>query len=247
MKDAIVIVRYGLRGYPSPKNLSVVSEVFYGLPSLVIYYFVTALSFPIPDSVSAAELLRDGRQILRKEFLRRQRESTVNSGPNIPTPAEFLEELEQRPLAYLPPSTSEKLSAFQEDIDVRKMMSRHLEDSLKVIGEFRTEHVAGVSAEHVAVAESPASVYPSLLTLVSQFRGSFLREKRGSTEREGLFSGVKTIFQSMKARKGDTSGWFSRITERLTRQIESQRGSISGRFSWVKGKFTKSSEVSATH
>lgn len=128
MNNAIVTVRYDLQGHTSPKSLDLTSEIFYGVPSVIIYYLATLLSFRVPDSVAAAEILRDGRQIVRKELARRRVEA-AHGGPALPTPRQLLDELEYRPLAYLPASTEAKMAGWPED-DIRATLSKHVGDVL---------------------------------------------------------------------------------------------------------------------
>jgi hypothetical protein len=130
--DTRVAVQYGLYRHTAPKYLQVVEEAFYGLPSVVIYYSLERLSLPVTASVlcSAArsKLLRKGRDIIRKEFARRRMDA-ANGGPALPTRAEILEEIEHRPLAYLPASVQGSMSGWPP-ADIQTTLSMHLDDLL---------------------------------------------------------------------------------------------------------------------
>ncbi|KAI4157345.1 MAG: hypothetical protein LQ342_008355 [Letrouitia transgressa] len=130
--DTHIVVKYGVHKHIAAKKVRVVEEVLYGLPSVVIYYSLERLSFPVSPlefyPAIRSKLLRQGRAVIRKDFKRR-RVDADNGGPALPTCAEILQEIEHRPLAYLPISAQSKISEWPR-ADVQLLLSKHYDDLL---------------------------------------------------------------------------------------------------------------------
>ncbi|KAL9046221.1 MAG: hypothetical protein Q9214_000889 [Letrouitia sp. 1 TL-2023] len=130
--DTHIVLKYGLHKHIAAKKVRAVEEVLYGLPSVVIYYSLERLSLPVSllelYPAIRSKLLRQGRAVIRKDFNRR-RVDAANGGPALPNRAEILQEIEQRPLAYLPISTQSVMSEWPP-VDVQLLLSKHYEDLL---------------------------------------------------------------------------------------------------------------------
>ena len=127
---ADIVVKYNLDGETRPDYLVTVSEALYGLPTVVIYILLNWLNRPTPTSVAKSDILREGRRIARKE-LKRRRIDAANGGPALPTPTQLFTELESKPLSYLPDRVETKMSVLADN-EVQDILSRHIEDVLKL-------------------------------------------------------------------------------------------------------------------
>jgi hypothetical protein len=125
-----IVVKYTLHGAFRPDYLNTAAEACYGLPTVVTYLLLNSLNRPDPSSVAKLDILREGRRTARKE-LRRRRIDASKGGPELPTPAQVLTEIELKPLAYLPDQTQTTLSSLS-DTEVRDTFSQHIKDILKL-------------------------------------------------------------------------------------------------------------------
>src|ERR1700684_2714192 len=101
MARAIIVVHYNLLGHDSPYYETCVSEAFYGLPSVMIFYLLRELGQLTPASLAENEILREGREIAQADLKRRQIDA-ASGGPRMPTPEELCSVLESKPLLFLP-------------------------------------------------------------------------------------------------------------------------------------------------
>lgn len=127
---ADIVVKYTLHGEDPPDYLNTAAEACYGLPTVVIYLLFNRLNKPDPSSVAKSDILRAGRRVARKE-LKRRRVDASKGGPELPTPAQMLKEIEEKPLAYLPDQTQTILSSLN-DTEVQDTLSRHIKDVLRL-------------------------------------------------------------------------------------------------------------------
>lgn len=124
------MVKYTLHGAPNPNYFNTAAEACYGLPTVVIYLLLNSLNKPEPPSVAKSDILREGRRAARKE-LKRRRIDASKGGPELPTPAQMLTEIELKPLAYLPDKSQTSLSSLS-DTEVQDTLSLHIKDVLKL-------------------------------------------------------------------------------------------------------------------
>jgi hypothetical protein len=125
-----IVVKYTLHGAPNPNYFNTAAEACYGLPTVVIYLLLNSLNKPEPPSVAKSDILREGRRAARKE-LKRRRIDASKGGPELPTPAQMLTEIELKPLAYLPDKSQTSLSSLS-DTEVQDTLSLHIKDVLKL-------------------------------------------------------------------------------------------------------------------
>lgn len=125
-----IVVKYTLHGALRPDYLNTAAEACYGLPTLVIYLLLNSLNRPDPPSVAKSDILREGRRTARKE-LKRRRIDASKGGPELPTPAQMLTEIELKPFTYLPDKTQSSLSSLS-DTEVRDTLSQHIKDVLRL-------------------------------------------------------------------------------------------------------------------
>jgi len=127
---ADIVVKYTLHEATRPDYLNTAAEACYGLPTVVIYVLFNRLNKSDPASVAKSDILREGRRTARKE-LKRRRIDALKGGPELPTPAQMLTEIELKPLAYLPDLTQTSLSPLT-DTEVQDTLSRHIKDVLRL-------------------------------------------------------------------------------------------------------------------
>lgn len=127
---ADIIVKYSLHGETRPDYLTTVSEALYGLPTVVIYVLLNWLNGPTSNKVAKSDILREGRQIARKD-LKRRRIDAANQGPAFPTPTQLIAEMESKPLSYLPDQVQTRMSGMANN-EVQEILSQHIEDVLKL-------------------------------------------------------------------------------------------------------------------
>ena len=108
-----------------------VKEALFGLPSLAIYYLVSILKAPITNVVIAENIRREGRIVARKELARRKFDAS-RGGPPLPTARQLLDEMEKRPMAFLPVSADERMRGWPLP-DIQLTMSYHVDDVLLLL------------------------------------------------------------------------------------------------------------------
>jgi len=125
-----IVVKYTLQGASKPDYFDTAAEACYGLPTVVIYLLLNSLNKPDPPSVAKLDILREGRRTARRE-LKRRRADASKGGPELPTPAQMLTEIELKPLAYLPDKSQTSLSSLS-DVEVQDTLARHIKDVLQL-------------------------------------------------------------------------------------------------------------------
>lgn len=128
MADTHVVLNYAVHRLIAPKNHKVVEEALFGFPTVVIYFCLERLSLPASVSAVRSDILREGRDSIRKDFARR-RTDVANGGPAMPTRGEMLKEMERQPLAYLPASTQSVIADWGQS-EVKSVLSAHFSDVL---------------------------------------------------------------------------------------------------------------------
>jgi len=124
-------VYFNLSHHIPPTTRGVVKEALFGLPSLAIYYLVSILKAPITNVVIAENIRREGRIVARKELARRKFDAS-RGGPPLPTARQLLDEMEKRPMAFLPVSADERMRGWPLP-DIQLTMSYHVDDVLLLL------------------------------------------------------------------------------------------------------------------
>jgi hypothetical protein len=134
MARAITVVHYNLQGHDSPYYETCVSEAFYGLPSIMIFYLLKELGQLTPKSLARIEILREGREIARADLKRRQFDA-ANGGPRMPTPEELCIVLESKPLLFLPVAAEQRMESWLER-EIKLTLGQHIQDVLALRRKF---------------------------------------------------------------------------------------------------------------
>ena len=77
-----------------------------------------------------SEIRREAREIARKEFARRRFDAN-HGGPRMPSRLQLLQEMEKRPMAYLPESAEARMAGWPAN-DVNSTLALHIEDVLRL-------------------------------------------------------------------------------------------------------------------